>query len=143
MITVEEINALAAEKERIRAALTKIGREIYAIREGEELPSGFRLSNYMLTDFDGTHYAGMDEEDWPLGTPLVALSFYNSGWQQTREITFPQAWLTADYKQLETDRVAAIREAARIKAEEEKREAGIARAAAERRTYDRLKEKFG
>jgi hypothetical protein len=143
MITVEDINALAAEKTRIRAGLAQIGRDIYAIREGNALESGFRLSSYMLNTFDGTHYAGMDEEDWEIGTPLISLSFYNPGWQQSREITFPQAWLTADYKQLETDRVTAIKEAERLKAEEAAREAAVAREASDRRTYDRLKEKFG
>lgn len=143
MITVQEIQDHDAERQRIRKELCQIGRDIYAIREGQELHSGFRLDSYMLTDFDGTHYCGMDEEDWEIGTPLVALSFYNSSWQDSRNITFPQAWLTQDWKQLETERVTAIKEAARIKSEEEHREAEIAREAADRRTYERLKEKFG
>lgn len=143
MITMDEIRALEAERKRIRSALDNIGREIYAIRHGEELMSGFRLSSYMFGQFDGTHYAGMDDTDWDLGTPLISITYYNSGWEQTREITFPQAWLIADYKQLETDRMAAIAEEARLRSEEDQRIAAAAREEGERQTYARLKEKFG
>ena len=142
MITIEQIEAMEAEKKRIRKALAQIAREIYTIRYAEEIPEGFRFSSYMLTNFDGTHYCGMDDEDWEIGTPLVAVTLYYPSWEDHRNITFPQAWLTQDYKQLETNRVAAIREAARIKSEEEHREAEIAREASERRTYERLKKKF-
>lgn len=143
MITVEAINALAAERKRIRSGLERIAREVYKIRYAEELPAGFRLDSYMLTNFDGTHYCGMDDEDWEIGTPLVAVTLYYPSWEDHRNVTFPQSWLTQDWKQLETDRVTAIREASRIKSEEEHREAEIAREASERRTYERLKEKFG
>lgn len=142
MISIAEIKAAEAETDRVRKALAQIGREIYAIREGEELFSGFRFSSYMFTDFDGTHYCGMDEQDWELGTPLVGLTFYNSQWQQCSTLTFPQAWLEGDWKQLETERLA-VEKAAADEIERERRAAAkIAHEESERRTYERLKEKF-
>lgn len=142
MVTVALIEAHEAERKRIRSDLAQVGRDIYAIRTGEPLPSVFRLESYMLTDFDGTHYCGMDEEDWEIGTQLVAITFYAPSWEDHRNITFPQAWLTQDWKALEAERAAAIKEAARIKSEEEHREAEARREENDRRTYQRLKEKY-
>jgi hypothetical protein len=85
----------------------------------------------------------MDEEDWEIGTHLISISFYHPRWEDSRNITFPAAWLTQDYKKLETERVAAIKEAERVAAEEAARQAAIAREESDRRTYDRLKERYG
>jgi hypothetical protein len=143
MITIEQIEALAAERKRIRNELATIGSEIYAIREEQELPSVFRLSSYSLNNWDGTNYSGMDDiDDWEIGTPLLSICFYAPSWEDTRYVTFPQTWLTEDWKQLETERVAAIRETERMKSEEEHRSVEIAREKSERRTYERLKKKF-
>lgn len=143
-ITVAEIEAMEAEKKRVTRNISLIGREIYSIRHGESSPlsDSFRFSSYRLTAFDGTHYCGMDEVDWEIGTPLVCVSYYNSRWEEGRDITFPQAWLTDDWKRLETERVTAIREAERVEEKERRRQAKIAHEKSERRTFERLKEKF-
>jgi hypothetical protein len=141
-ITIERIKGSEAERARIKSELVKIGRGIYEIREGNSLNSDFRLSDYSFSTFDGTHYAGQDETDWPMGTPTISISFYNSGWGEVRSVTFPSAWIEADWRQLETDRVA-VEKAEQARQEEEKSAARqIAHEENERKTYERLRAKF-
>lgn len=138
-------NAEAAARD-IRVKLDAIGREIYKVREGQEMDARrWHFSSYDRRDFSGTEYSGEEGPEWAKGTPIFSISYhwsYNGGGEM-KYVTFPQSWLEQDYLAFERERADKQR-AEEAEAERIAATALAERVArAERETFERLKAKFG
>ncbi len=142
MITIDRIKAAEAENKAVRTVLADIGERIYAIREGHPMNSGYLFHSYSLTTYQGDSYYGQDGPDWGKDTPIVSLRYYCSSYEDDGWVTFPQAWLTEDFVQLEFDRVAAEKAAAEAEAAAIETARIAIQEEADRQTYERLKKRY-
>lgn len=142
MITVEKILAAEAAMDKIRNELGDMGREIYQIRKGTQLPSGFGLDKYDIDNSYEARYDHNGDVKWPEGTPVIFIRFFNYRWSEGRDVVIPQAYLTQDWRKLEYERVQAEKAAVAEARNAAQEEAARQREANEKATYERLKKKF-
>jgi hypothetical protein len=141
-LTLTDIDNAEDATKKVRHALQAIGREIYKMREGEELGTEYGFERYCRWEFDGPQYLGQEGPNWGVGTPIFSLYYYWSRGENAAYVTFPQSWLEQDWRALEQERLDKQRseESERERIEAEKRASD--REAAERKTFERLKAKF-
>lgn len=142
-MTLHDIDCAENATKRVREELDAIGRELYKLRAGCEIGGEWGFDSYRRQRYNGPQYSGEEGPDWGVGTPIFSLIYYWPRAQDYQSITFPQSWLEQDWRSFETDRLAAEREFA---AAEERAEAKVRsqkREESERRTYEKLKAKFG
>lgn len=143
-ITVEFIDATKAATSRIRNHLATLGREIHLMRTGKKIGDGFGFNSYRLTEWDGKQYAGIEDDhpDFEIGEPIICTDFYHSRWGEEINVTFPQSYLTADWRPIEQARIDAEKDRLQKLAERDKAVAKHAAEVADQREYERLKAKF-
>lgn len=141
-LTLQDIDMAENAVKNVRVILQGIGREIYKIREGNELGPQYGFDRYSRFNFSGPEYMGEEGPDWGVGTPIFSLSYYWPRGEEYIHVTFPQRWLEQDWRALEQERLDKERA---VQAERDRKEAAqkaIDREANERRTFERLKAKF-
>lgn len=148
MITLNELKQAEAEYDRTRAALSKVGRDIYNIRNPEhKLDSGYGLSRWYDITPKADQYR-LDDSDlipgYLAGEALIVISYYHSRWEDSQQVTFPASYLDGTDAYLEDERLAHEERLAKIAAKKESdRLARQEQAAIERRNqYERLKAEF-
>ena len=129
--------------DRANATIAAMGREIYLIRNGSSLESQYYFDSYSRQKFSGPDYCGEEGPDWGVGTRIISARYYWARAGNTVYVTFPECWVDLDWRELtkeevarekaEQDRLEAIEREDRKKACEEN----------ERRTYERLRAKYG
>ncbi len=141
-ITLADIDSAENAVQTVRKRLDAIGRELYKMREGLEIGSGYGFDRYYRTKFGGQHYLHQEGPDWGVGTPIFSLTYYWGRGEDTISVTFPQSWLESDWRALEQDRLNK-ESAARSELEEiEAKQRAAEQEESDRSTFERLKEKF-
>lgn len=141
-ITLHDIDAAEGAVKNIRVALSVIGREIYRMRKGEALEPHYGFYRYSREQFEGSHYCGQDGPDWGVGTPIISLEYYWPRGEDSQYITFPQSYLSCDWRAVEQARCDRERHAEAERKNAAQEEAERQREENERRNYERLKAKF-
>jgi hypothetical protein len=142
-ITLKDIEFAERAMDDVNTSLAAMGREIYRMREGQELSHNYGFENYSLQTFEGSHYAGQDGPDWGVGTPIVSLNYYWPRAGNTEYVTFPRSYLGVEWRALEQARIDQ-----EIKADDEARareaeEADLQKEISERQAYEQLHAKYG
>lgn len=143
-ITLEDIfNAENAVK-TVRVKLAEIGREIYKMRNGEELDLRYSFHEYERFNFSGPEYSGQHGPDWGKGKPVIAMNYFWSyqGGGDAVTITMPMGWIGQDWRALEARRLEKEREAKSRKDAVAKKAKDAKAEEKQRRDYEALKAKF-
>lgn len=142
-LTLQDIDSAERATRRVNEELDAIGRELYKLRAGSALGAAWGFDSYRRQRYNGPEYCGQEGPDWGAGTPIFSLLYYWPRAQDYQSITFPQGWLEQDWRALETERLSAERVAAEIEERADAEARARKREEDERRTYERLKAKFG
>lgn len=154
-VSIEDIDTLENEKERIDQFFMKLGRSLYILRnKNEPLGTNYYYDGYSIERCTGKGYSYEGEIKWPLGMLMVSVSYdwsYQGGCDM-EYVTFPAEWLGKDMEEilvLEKERLAEIRLAEKEIEKKKKEQEEFNRIANEakkreedRKEYKRLKELF-
>lgn len=142
MLTLNDIDAAEWAVKNVRVKLQAIGREIYKIREGEELRPEYGFESYSRQQYENENYVGQEGPHWGAGTPILSLLYW---WPRADDhivVTFPQGWLEQDWRALEQGRLTAERQAIAEQEMLANEEAERAQEESNRQTFERLKAKY-
>ena len=142
-INLSDIDAAEGAVKNVRVRLQLIGRELYKMREGDELGPQYGFDGYSRENYAGSNYSGQEGPDWGTPTPIISLRYYWPRAQDVIYVTMPQGWLESDWRSLEQARLDEERalQNAEEKAELERR--AVQKVERDRRDFERLKRKFG
>lgn len=142
-LSLEEIKSAERAMDEVRASLAAMGREIYQMRNGDEIGCQYGFHGYFLQTYEGSHYVGQDGPNWGIGTPIVSLTYYWSRACKEEIVTFPQSYLGEDWRTLEQTRIDQERQALADAQAQITEDAARQKEISERCAYKRLHAKYG
>jgi hypothetical protein len=148
MNLLETVEAKQAELNLAKQALSKFGRELYAVRNPSDEGS---LDSYAFSCWsrgvvsEATEWEDDEEAFFDIGTPILTLSYYHKRWEDEKSIVIPIEYLDSPETAIERERLA-IEDRRRIREERARRRKEIQAEkaiVARREQYERLKAEFG